>query len=162
MSHISTLLLAAQFEEIQFEVEEVLNRLLDPYKVAAHLIEKGSSAKNKGEVLRDLDEAFINQFPTFIARVVLSDTAIPSEIPVLVQKKHYKISGEIWVVHRNDIDPFPSSPHAHNYDQNLVLHLGNGKLYRKRKYVCTAKRTSFLQLRNMITNVQLPPLEIGT
>jgi hypothetical protein len=84
---------------------------------------------------------------------------IPSGIPVFLQKKNYKVLGEIWVVHQYDVDPFPSSPHAHNYEQDLTMHLGNGKLFRKRQYVKTVNRKLFIKFREMITNVQLPELE---
>ena len=93
-------------------------------------------------------------------KVISEETLIPSDVPILIEKKNYRVNGEVWVVHKNDIDPFPSSPHAHNYDQNLVMHLGNGRMYRQRNYVATAKRKQFLALRQKIDNVDLPPLEI--
>ena len=160
MNSISYLLTVEQFQQMQFEVEQKLKRVLDPHKVAEHLISKGISVDVEAKVLLHLDAEFLSQFPSFIDRVILDGSVIPSEIPVYVRKKRYRISGEVWVVHQNDVDPFPSSPHAHNYDENLVMHLGNGKLYRKREYITTAKQKKFIQLRELIKNIQLPPLEI--
>ena len=159
MNPISRLLYAAQFEKIQFDVEREVGRVLDPFKVAERLIGKGLQPNSIEEAIQHLDEQFLSQFPTFIERIILERTILPPELPVLVRKKQYKVSGEVWTVHQNDADPFPSSPHAHNYDQNLVMHLGNGKLYRKRDFVATARRKDFLQLRSLIKTVPLPPLE---
>ena len=38
-------------------------------------------------------------------------------------------SSGIWRVHRNDPDPWPSSPHAHEYSRNQKLDLGTGCIY---------------------------------
>ena len=146
MSDISKILKATQqFEQFRFDVEQKALRVLDPCKVAQHLVAKGVTAVNETEVLLHLVEVFLSQFPTFVDRVVLDSTAIPPKLmlPMPIRKKQYKIKGEIWGSHKNDADPFPSSPHAHNYDQNLVMHLGNGKLFRKREYICTAQRKAF-------------------
>lgn len=159
MNPISRLLYAAQFEQIQFDVEREVGRVLDPFKVAEYLIAKGLQPIRIEEVIQHLDEQFLSQFPAFIERIVLEHTILPPELPVLVRKKQYKVSGEVWILHQSDADPFLSSPHAHNYDQNLVMHLGNGKLYRKRDFVTTARRKEFLRLRSLIKNVSLPPLE---
>lgn len=159
MTHISRLLCAAQFEQIQFDVEQGIGRVLDSSKVAEYLATKGIQPKSIEETIQHLDEQFLSQFPAFTERIFLTSTVLPSELPVLLRKKRYKVSGEIWTIHQNDVDPFPSSPHAHNYDQNLVMHLGNGKLYRKRDFVAIAKRKEFLQLRSLIKELVLPPLE---
>lgn len=159
MNTISRLLYAAQFEPIQFDVEREVGRVLDPLKVVEHLVAKGIQPNSIEAAIQHLDEQFLSQFPTFIERIVLGSTILPPDLPLLVHKKQYKVSGEIWTVHQNDADPFPSSPHAHNYDQNLVMHLGNGKLYRKRDFFATARTKDFIQLRSLIKNVPLPPLE---
>ncbi|HZP58800.1 MAG TPA: RHS repeat-associated core domain-containing protein, partial [Opitutaceae bacterium] len=41
-----------------------------------------------------------------------------------------KISGYVIQVHKNDVDPWPSSPHGHIYDKNLVVDT-EGTLYNK-------------------------------
>jgi hypothetical protein len=70
-----------------------------------------------------------------------------------------RVAGEQWCIHRNDADPFPSSPHAHNYPQRLKLHLGNGDLYRGRSIVGNVGRKALERIRNKISHVPLPPLE---
>jgi sulfur carrier protein ThiS len=37
-----------------------------------------------------------------------------------------------WRMHANDPDPWPSRPHAHNYETNEVLNLETGDIYRAR------------------------------
>lgn len=63
-----------------------------------------------------------------IAEVELFESIVPPNIPIFLTHQQVKIKGEIWVVHKNDADPFPSNPHAHNYQSNLVVHLGNGMM----------------------------------
>ena len=51
-----------------------------------------------------------------------------------ILEEDYKVSGEIWRVHKSDADPYPSSPHAHCMAgaQRFVgckLHLGTAELY---------------------------------
>lgn len=54
-------------------------------------------------------------------------------------QKDYRVSGEVWRVHKSDEDPYPSSPHAHcigGADRFIgyKLHLGTEELYdRKNK-----------------------------
>ncbi len=35
----------------------------------------------------------------------------------------------MWRIHKNDPDPFPSDPHAHNVESGLKLDLSNGRLW---------------------------------
>ena len=51
-----------------------------------------------------------------------------------ILEEDYKVSGDIWRVHLNDADPFPSCPHAHcvGGTRRFVgkkLHLGSGQLF---------------------------------
>lgn len=53
-------------------------------------------------------------------------------------EEDFKVSGEVWRVHKSDADPYPSNPHAHcvgGKDRYIgcTLHLGTGELFRKRK-----------------------------
>lgn len=77
-------------------------------------------------------------------------------------KADVKIKGQRWRVYQNDADPFPSDPHAHNYDQNVKLHLGTGQLYRGRKLKDVLSRKIFLDLRDRFSakGIVMPPLEI--
>jgi hypothetical protein len=69
--------------------------------------------------------------------------------------------GEIWRVHRNDADPWPSNPHAHNLESGLKLHLGTGELFLRRQSVGKRIRKKDLEIiRSKVTNCELPPLEV--
>jgi hypothetical protein len=89
---------------------------------------------------------------------------IPEGVPRLLTEKEVKFKGEIWVIHKNDADPFPSSPHAHNYQENLVIHLGDGRLFRKREEVGRLGKKRFIELRTRILeeleDVELPALAV--
>jgi len=55
-----------------------------------------------------------------------------------ILEEDLKVSGEVWRVHKNDADPFPSNPHAHCVGGaerfiGCTLHLGTAELFRKRK-----------------------------
>ena len=141
-------------------VENKLNRAVSAASIVEELENKDIDYSCPNSVISSLSDEFISKLPIIIQKVISEETLIPSDVPILIEKKNYRVNGEVWVVHKNDIDPFPSSPHAHNYDQNLVMHLGNGHMYRQRNYVATAKRIQFLALRQKIDNVDLPPLEI--
>lgn len=50
-------------------------------------------------------------------------------------EKDYRVSGEVWRVHKGDADPFPSRPHAHCVGGakryiGCTVHLGTGELFR--------------------------------
>lgn len=52
----------------------------------------------------------------------------------LLLQKDYKVSGEVWQVHKGDADPFPSRPHAHCIGGKSrfigwKLHLGTRELF---------------------------------
>jgi hypothetical protein len=159
---MNALLFSIKIEPLIFDAEIELRQRLDLIELAYFLY--GLGVREVGSY-RDLVElikhcGYVSKEPSIIKRVVLDFSLIPDIIQVYQKKKKYKVKGEIWDVHKSDVDPFPSSPHAHNYDQDLVLHLGNGKLYRKRDYLGKAKKKDFLKLRSIINNVKLPDLEI--
>ncbi|MGY5540763.1 hypothetical protein [Vibrio brasiliensis] len=106
--------------------------------------------------------SYLDTCTPILERIVLhdEDSVLPKGIESEITKKKYKVRGEVWDVHQDDVDPFPSSPHAHNYDENVVMHLGTGELYRSRKLVGRVNKKHFLRLRALIRNVELPALEI--
>lgn len=67
----------------------------------------------------------------------------------------------IWRIHKNDTDPFPSIPHAHNIESGLKLHLGNGELYFGRRFTdkLISKKDLFT-IRAQVKNIELPQLTI--
>lgn len=55
-----------------------------------------------------------------------------------ILEEDYRISGEVWRVHKGDADPYPSSPHAHCVGGSkrfigYTLHLGSAELFNKRE-----------------------------
>jgi hypothetical protein len=95
--------------------------------------------------------------PEVVLEIELPEGILPSGISTFLTHQQVKVKGEIWQIHKNDVDPFPSNPHAHNYQSNVVVHLGNGMIYRKRKYLgeqLTKKNLSLL--RREIKNMELP------
>lgn len=97
--------------------------------------------------------------PETIGTVELEESILPAGIPKLLTEQTIKVKGEIWIVHKNDVDPFPSAPHAHNYESGVSLHLGTGEIFRKRasKGFVTCKNLKLV--RAEITNHELPSLD---
>ena len=98
--------------------------------------------------------------PEVLGEVEFKESILPSGVPRFLIEQQVKIKGEKWVIHKNDADPFPSNPHAHNYQDNLVVHLGNGELYQRRRKVGKLKKKKLEFLRSKIRNVSLPKLSV--
>jgi hypothetical protein len=60
--------------------------------------------------------------PESLCTVELEESIIPPGVPILLTEVKIKQRGEIWFVYKNNADPFPSNPHAHNYDRGLKMH----------------------------------------
>lgn len=72
-------------------------------------------------------------------------------------EEDFRVDGEIWRVHKNDADPFPSNPHAHCVGGakrfiGLTLHLGTGELFRSR--ASTGRRLGTPQFERLIQLIQ--------
>jgi hypothetical protein len=77
-------------------------------------------------------------------------------------KVRVKANGLIWVIHKFDKDPFPSNPHAHLLNDNIKMHLGNGKCYQRGKYIHTLNKKKLMHIRDSILkkiDIELPSLE---
>lgn len=95
----------------------------------------------------------------FVQEIELDYSPIPDGCLRRLVEATYKKDGQIWRIHKNDVDPFPSSPHAHNVESGLVLDLSSGKLYFGRRDTGkSVSRKDLLELRAMITDVALPLL----
>jgi hypothetical protein len=123
------------------------------------LIEQCPDAATIVRLLRDFP--FQKFRPKKLQSVELDEDIIPMDVPRHLEEQRIKVNGNIWVIHNNDADPFPSNPHAHNYQQQVKLDLTNGKLFRNRKFMGTVKRKHLLKLRSLIKNHALPPLTAG-
>lgn len=89
----------------------------------------------------------------------LEESIVPEHLPKLLTEQTVKVKGEIWQVHKNDADPFPSIPHAHNYESGVSLHLGTGELFKKRDSVGQIKCKKLKIIRNKLTKFTLPKLD---
>lgn len=92
--------------------------------------------------------------------VHLESSILPDDCPGRLDEETLKAIGEIWRIHMNDIDDFPSRPHAHNLETGFKLDLSNGKVYDKRRFVEQIKRKKLLILRNAVKRTRLQPLAV--
>jgi hypothetical protein len=63
-------------------------------------------------------------------------------------KAQVKVGGDTWVLHKYDVDPFPSKPHAHNLNSNMKLHLGTGEIFNKFKNIGSIGKKDLEIIRN--------------
>jgi hypothetical protein len=67
--------------------------------------------------------------------------------------------GQLWQINRNDADPWPSNPHAHNLESGYKLDLSTGKLFFKTRDVRErVSRKDLLAIREKAGPIDLPPL----
>lgn len=95
-----------------------------------------------------------------LERIELSEAIIPESVLGMLNEKDVKTGGEIWVIHNNDEDYFPSNPHAHNYQKGIKLDLSNGNYFRRRKFVGKITKKEMKNLRSLIKHVDLPSLSV--
>lgn len=137
--------------EVQLALCEKLNiESLQP----VDLLDKKLSSDQMVDILKDYNFSK----PEKIGEVVLDESILPEGTPKLLTEQTVKVKGEVWVIHKNDADPFPSTPHAHNYDSGISLHLGTGEFFKKRisKGFLACKKLN--SLRDKIKNHTLPDL----
>jgi hypothetical protein len=106
------------------------------------------------------DHIFSNS--EILGSIELEQSIIPDGTQRLLAEKLVKNNNEIWEIHKNDVDPFPSNPHAHNKDSGLKLHLGNGGLFLKRDQVGRINSKELKQIRDKAEakKITLPTLEL--
>lgn len=80
-------------------------------------------------------------------------------------EKDFKVSGEVWRVHKNDADPFPSVPHAHcigGKDRFIgcTLHLGTGEVFKGRKSLGRKLEASQFQRLIELIQPKFPDIEL--
>jgi hypothetical protein len=64
-----------------------------------------------------------------LCEVEFEVSPIPDGVMRRLDEVTVKRDGCIWRIHKNDADPFPSNPHAHNVESGLKLDLSTGALY---------------------------------
>jgi hypothetical protein len=97
--------------------------------------------------------------PEIIAQIEIEDSILPEGTPKLLTEQTIKVRGEIWVIHKNDADPFPSTPHAHNYESGMSLHLGTGEFFNKRKSKGFLDCKKLIRVRDSVKGHELPSLD---
>lgn len=108
------------------------------------------------ETLKDFD------FTCLFAHIETDDSSF-KEVFLYQKKVLIKNNGLKWIIHKNDSDPFPSIPHAHNIDQNIKLDLSNGNCYRRRKYLKKISKKELLEIREKAKKVytgNLPVIKV--
>jgi hypothetical protein len=64
-----------------------------------------------------------------LATIEFEMSPIPHGVVRQLDEVTIKREGCVWRIHKNDADPFPSNPHAHNVESGLKLDLSTGALY---------------------------------
>jgi hypothetical protein len=101
-------------------------------------------------------------FDTINHYIVTNPRILPNNL-LMAYKAKFKSKGIIWLIHKYDKDPFPSSPHAHQLENNIKLDLGNGRCYKIKKHIYTISRKDLMVIRNEARKVfdgHLPPLAV--
>lgn len=139
------------------EVEDGLIAILG-LENPVHLLDRDWTADEIIQALGDFNFAALK--PEVLAIVVLDASVIPRGVRRRLDEVKIKTRGEVWHIHKNDADPFPSTRHAHNYDSGYTMHLGTGDLYLDRKVVGRISRRNLIDFRQRpeIRNLRLPTL----
>lgn len=103
-----------------------------------------SSRKTNGEAARELlrtqgiemADGFVFELPSGLEVIVTANDDPFLDKPYeagtrITVRTSAKASACIlgWYLHQNDLDPWPSNFHAHNYDRNEVLDCDSGVIY---------------------------------
>jgi hypothetical protein len=113
-----------------------------------------------GVLDQGLDAEKIIGHPEVLAEFISEEPLIPEGIPRLLTEQTVKVKGEVWRIHKNDVDPFPSVPHAHNYESEVVLHLGSGEMFDKnRQSIGNIGCKKLLRVRDKLSSLMLPTTE---
>lgn len=128
--------------------EEDSTRIIDHDLTAEEMLDK----------LKDFDF----KIPEVIGNIKFDHSILPEDVPQRLDEKEIKHKGEIWVIHKNDKDPFPSNPHAHNMETGYKLHLGNGELFSSKNKPLNAKisKKYLIAIRDKVKNMSLPKLSV--
>ena len=149
--------LLSQQRDSTVAIEELREALVCILKVdqQVDLVHRALTATQIVDALAQFDFAWVRPIAEFGFR----DSLLPPGIPGRLDEEQLKHKNEIWRIYKNDADPHPSNPHAHNVETGYKLHLGNGQLYKKRDLIGSMQRKDLLSLREKVKHVVLPPLE---
>jgi hypothetical protein len=119
------------------------------------LLDKSLSSDQMIELLKN----YVFNKPDILGEIEFDESILPNETPKLLTEQTLKVKGEIWVIHKNDADPFPSTPHAHNYESGTSLHLGTGELFNKRESRGFVNCKNLKLVRDKVKNFVLPTID---
>jgi hypothetical protein len=138
------------------DIQTALAETLDiPGNPPLGVLDRNLTVSDIVQLLKSYD--FKRLHPDVLAEVIVEEAMIPAHIPRLLTEKTVKIKGEVWRIHKSDADPFPSIPHAHNYETGVVLHLGTGEMYgRDRRLIGKLDCKKLLRLRAELSSFTLP------
>jgi hypothetical protein len=148
----------AKRHSLPIECVHIQNALVEVLAVetATDLLDLGLTKESMISALENYE--FRKLFPTLSAEVTFERSIIPHGVPQYLAEQTVRYRGQVWRIYRNDADPFPSNPHAHNLESGHKLHLGTGELFRKRQVVGNISRKDLLALRERLFSFELPPL----
>jgi hypothetical protein len=129
---------------------------LEGFERGPDLLYRSWSAADIVARLRKYD--FSKYYSEVMAVIDLPESIVPAGTFGSLEERIVRMSGERWYVHKNDADPFPSNPHAHNYEKRLKLSLVDGGLYHKKKRVGKVDLKTLVELRNRLRDFGLPDL----
>lgn len=137
-------------------IQDALSEQLQiPENPPLGLLDKKLTSDEIIEILKEFD--FKKYHPEILSEISLEESILPDGIRRLLTEKTIKLKGEVWRIHKNDVDPFPSNPHAHNYETGVVLHLGTGELFdTNRKSIGLIGCKKLVRLRDSLPNISLP------
>lgn len=151
----------SQYRGIIISGSDIQSALCEELRIedenAVELIHKGLTGETIVYYLRAFN--FEKYHPEILGEIELDEPILPEGTVKLLTEQTVKVKGEIWQVHKNDADSFPSVPHAHNYASGLSLHLGTGELFKKRDKVHQLQCKKLLAIREKLTKFDLPKLD---
>lgn len=148
----------SQLKGIELDSMEVQLALCEKLNIESlqpdDLLDKKLSSDQMVDILKGHNFSKLEK----IDEVVLDESILPEGTPKLLTEQTVKVKGEVWIIHKNDSDPFPSTPHAHNYDSGISLHLGTGEFFKKRTSKGFLACKKLKVLRDKIKDHLLPEL----
>jgi hypothetical protein len=141
------------------ETEDALVALLE-IENPVDLLDHDWTANEIVDTLRNFNFASLS--PEVLAVATLEASIIPNGVPRRLDEVKLKVRGEVWYIHKTDSDPFPSVPHAHNYDSGHTMDLGTGELYLGRRLVGKISGRDLIDFRQRpeLRDLQLPALAV--
>jgi hypothetical protein len=99
--------------------------------------------------------------PVILGEIEDAGIEVPGSIRRIYAALNQGAGGE-WEILRNDADPFPSNPSAHNEVEDIAMDLATGTLYHDREWVHRLRKAELMRFREKITSkypeLGLPPL----